>query len=100
MTTHTCSSQISDSPPQVVATYPGPTTSFWWRTRKPVWENYIQTGGSRLIALRHRTNQVLRFAALAALVFFVRKVGVKAIKRELIFFLLVGTGLNHHHDGC
>ncbi|KAL8292094.1 hypothetical protein RQP46_001560 [Phenoliferia psychrophenolica] len=74
---------------KVVATYPGPTTSFWWRTRVPVWENYIQTGGSRLIAVRYRLNQALRIAALIALVVFVRRVGIKTIKRELIFFLLM-----------
>ena len=58
-----------------------------------MWENYIQTGGTRLIAVRHRLNQALRLAAFFALCLFVRRVGIKAIKRELVFFLLVSQRL-------
>lgn len=74
---------------KVIATYPGTTTEFWWRTRKPIWENYIQVGGTHRVGVVTRTRQLLKIIALVALALYVRKVGTKAIKRDMVIFLLV-----------
>ncbi|KAM0753779.1 FAD/NAD(P)-binding domain-containing protein [Meredithblackwellia eburnea MCA 4105] len=74
---------------KVIATYPGTTTEFWWRTRKPVWENFTQRGGERSVALRNRLNQIAKgLAALAALL-YVRRKGWKNIQRDVVLFLLM-----------
>ncbi|KAI5480947.1 hypothetical protein MNV49_006757 [Pseudohyphozyma bogoriensis] len=73
---------------KIVATYPGTTTRFSWETRSPVWENYIQVGGTQRMGVVKRRNQVLKVLALIGLVVVIRQLGLENIKRELVVFAL------------
>lgn len=74
---------------KVIATFPGTTTEFWWRTREPVWEDYHQVGGTTRVAARKQVVKAAKALALLAFVLACRRVGWRRIKSELIIWLLV-----------
>ena len=81
---------------KVIATFPGTTTEFWWKTRNPVWESYLQMGGTRRMAVRHRGGQLLKSLAMIALVVLFQRLGYKKIKNQSMLFLVVRTFVLAH----
>lgn len=59
------------------------------RTRNPVWESYLQLGGTRRMAVRHRGGQLIKALATIALAVLFQRLGYKKIKNETTLFLIV-----------
>ncbi|SCZ95827.1 BZ3500_MvSof-1268-A1-R1_Chr8-1g09824 [Microbotryum saponariae] len=74
---------------KVVATFPGPTSEFVWRTRKPKFENFTQTGGTVRVAARHAQKKIAKWFTLFALIALFRKFGYKRIRNEILLWLLM-----------
>lgn len=80
---------------KVIATFPGTTTEFWWRTREPRWTDYHQEGGTTRVAARKQLVKVFKLLPVLAALLAVRRLGWKRVKMEMLIFLLVSAGLSH-----
>ncbi|KAH7915954.1 FAD/NAD(P)-binding domain-containing protein [Hygrophoropsis aurantiaca] len=50
-----------------VTTFPGMMATFWWNTRKPIWNDFKMMGGEKWMKQRQRKVSLLRFGTLMAI---------------------------------
>ncbi|ORY55310.1 hypothetical protein BCR35DRAFT_322707 [Leucosporidium creatinivorum] len=74
---------------KVIATFPGTTTEFWWRTREPKFEDYHQEGGTARVAVRKRLVKTLKLLTVLGVLLAARRLGWRRIKTEILVFLLM-----------
>ncbi|KAL8278353.1 hypothetical protein RQP46_009245 [Phenoliferia psychrophenolica] len=73
---------------KLVANFPGFVTELVLMLRTPTWDSYIQRGGTRRLAVRHRLHQLLQIVGLVAFGVVVCAIGRAKIQREIASFTL------------
>lgn len=79
---------------KIIATFPGTTTEFWWRTREPKWTDYHQEGGTARVAARKQVGKLLKLVPVLVALLAVRRLGWKRVKTEILIFLLVSAAVS------
>jgi hypothetical protein len=87
-----CKSWYKSASGKIVGTFPGTLTELWWKTRSPVWEHYLQVGGSKRVAVADRLSQLFKVALLVASVVAYLAIGHDEIKGQAVIFLLTRVG--------